>query len=171
MAYIVTLADQQFKVDIREYVAKEGGEHYKVAIDKRILDVSISVVDQTGQMSMIVNKRSYDVDVQVENEELVVVIDGQTCRAKIEDEAKRTVARGKDKEHTGEVSVKAPMPGMVVAIEVKLGEEVGTGKGLAILEAMKMQNELRASRAGIIKAIKVKPGDKVNGGDVLMVIG
>jgi len=66
--------------------------------------------------------------------------------------------------------LKAPMPGRVVLIEVAVGQRVQRGAGLVILEAMKMENEFRASGEGTVKEIRVQAGQAVNPGDVLMVI-
>ena len=60
-----------------------------------------------------------------------------------------------------EKAVRSPMPGLVVAIAVSEGQEVKAGETLAVIEAMKMENILRAERDGVIKAIRVKPGDSV----------
>ena len=70
----------------------------------------------------------------------------------------------------GATVVRAPMPGLVTAIEVSVGEEVRVGKGLMILEAMKMENELRAMVGGRIKSIEVVHNSTVEKGQPLLVI-
>jgi propionyl-CoA carboxylase alpha chain len=65
-------------------------------------------------------------------------------------------------------AVRSPMPGLVVSIAVSQGHEVKTGETLAVIEAMKMENILRAERDGIIKTIAVKPGDSVAADAVIM---
>jgi biotin carboxyl carrier protein len=67
--------------------------------------------------------------------------------------------------------VKAYMPGRVVTILVKEGEEVTSGQGLVILEAMKMENEILAERDGTVQKILVEAGQAVDGGDVLFELG
>jgi acetyl/propionyl-CoA carboxylase alpha subunit len=62
----------------------------------------------------------------------------------------------------------APMPGLIVRINVKAGDTVGQGQGLVVMEAMKMENELRASAAGTVKAVNVTPGIAVEKGTVLI---
>lgn len=65
-------------------------------------------------------------------------------------------------------AIKAPMPGLILHIAVKEGQEVSEGDSLLILEAMKMENNFTSPRAGIIQSIKVKQGDAVDKGQVLI---
>lgn len=69
-----------------------------------------------------------------------------------------------------ENNIKAPMPGLIVSIEVKQGQEVAEGNAILVLEAMKMENTLTAPRSGIIKNVAVKKGDKVEKNTVLIEI-
>jgi pyruvate carboxylase subunit B len=62
------------------------------------------------------------------------------------------------------------MPGRVVAVLAREGEEVAAGQGIVVLEAMKMENEILADRAGTIRALFVQPGQAVEGGDPLFEI-
>ena len=62
------------------------------------------------------------------------------------------------------------MPGKVIALLVSEGELVERGQGLAIIEAMKMENEVRSPVAGTVKEIRVKPGESVEGGTVLVIV-
>jgi biotin carboxyl carrier protein len=70
----------------------------------------------------------------------------------------------------GEISITAPMPGRVVRVLVSDGEEVRARQGIVVVEAMKMENELRAPRDGRVKEINVSPGTPVEAGRVLAVI-
>jgi biotin carboxyl carrier protein len=75
---------------------------------------------------------------------------------------------------SGDVSdgaVTSPMPGKVVKVLVKEGDQVDLGAPLVVVEAMKMENELSAPRAGTVKAVHVKPGDAVEGGALLVTVG
>jgi pyruvate carboxylase subunit B len=66
--------------------------------------------------------------------------------------------------------VKAPMPGLVVRVEVTEGQAVEAGEGLVVVEAMKMENELRASHKAIVEQIHVKAGDRVEKGAHLVTL-
>ena len=72
--------------------------------------------------------------------------------------------------HHGVAQIVAPMPGKVVRVHVEAGATVEKGTGVIVVEAMKMQNEMKSPRAGVVVAVNVKPGDTVNAGDVLAVL-
>jgi len=72
--------------------------------------------------------------------------------------------------HTGPQRLTAPMPGRVVRVLVKLGQQVDAGQGIAVVEAMKMQNEVKAARAGRVVSLHAEPGLTVSAGDVLAVL-
>ena len=68
----------------------------------------------------------------------------------------------------GPATVRAPMPGLVVRVLVETGQEVPAGAGIVVLEAMKMENELRAPAAGVVKGVRVAAGEPVEKGQVLV---
>lgn len=70
----------------------------------------------------------------------------------------------------GSGEIKAPMPGIIVSIAKAVGAQVGVGENLLVIEAMKMENNIAATKAGTIKSINVKPGQEVNSGQLLLVI-
>lgn len=69
---------------------------------------------------------------------------------------------------SGPAPLVAPMPGLIVRVNVQPGDTVGQGQGLIVMEAMKMENELRAQAAGTVKSVNVKPGTAVEKGTVLI---
>jgi biotin carboxyl carrier protein len=73
-------------------------------------------------------------------------------------------------EMQGRQNISVPMPGKIVAVLATEGDTVEKGQGLVIVEAMKMENEVRSPIAGEVKEIKVKPGDTVEGGAVLLIV-
>jgi biotin carboxyl carrier protein len=70
----------------------------------------------------------------------------------------------------GRDSIKAPMPGKIVRILVKIGDDVSAGQGVAVVEAMKMQNELKALHAGKVTSLPISENDAVEAGTVIAVI-
>jgi biotin carboxyl carrier protein len=83
---------------------------------------------------------------------------------------KRLAARGGAGTADGTAQVVSLMPGKVVGILVEIGQEVGAKQPIVVVEAMKMQNELKSPRAGVVREVRVAVGDTVSGGDVLAVI-
>lgn len=71
---------------------------------------------------------------------------------------------------TGPAPVVAPMPGLIVRVNVAVGDQVQMGQGLVVMEAMKMENELRAARDGRVRELSVSEGQSVDAGAVLLVV-
>lgn len=71
----------------------------------------------------------------------------------------------------GRQQIVAPMPGKIVRVLVKVGDKVEAGKGLFVVEAMKMQNEIRSPKNGVVERLEVKEGQPVNAGEVLAWVG
>lgn len=102
--------------------------------------------------------------------EFGVTIHGQHLEVEIID-PKRLRGRGNDDEHgEGMAEIKTAMPGKVVRILVEAGAEVVKGDGIIVVEAMKMQNELKSPKDGTVKEIRAAEGQTVNAGEVLVVI-
>jgi len=84
----------------------------------------------------------------------------------------RDARRGsKTKQGSGRQNIVAPMPGKVIRVLVQKGDSVAAGQGLVVVEAMKMQNELKASRPGEVVDVRVQAGGTVGAGDTLVVLG
>ena len=99
-----------------------------------------------------------------------VTIDGHGHAVTIVDPKRLRSGQNSDRHHHGVAEILAPMPGKVVRVHTEAGATVEKGAGLVVVEAMKMQNEMKSPRDGVVISIKVKPGDTVNAGDVLAVI-
>lgn len=97
-------------------------------------------------------------------------LDGRRLDAEVVDERTRAIRAmtGADSAHRATPAVRAPMPGLIVRVEVRTGEEVRAGQGIVIMEAMKMENELKADGAGVVARIHVEAGNAVEKGAVLV---
>jgi biotin carboxyl carrier protein len=125
---------------------------------------------EPGVYSILIDGRSYEARVEEGPSALVVVIDGR--RFEIEARDPRRFARKSGRGGTdGVQSVAAPMPGKVVRVLVAVGDEVTAGQGLLVVEAMKMQNEMKAPRAGKVLSLHAGPGATVTAGETLATIG
>lgn len=105
------------------------------------------------------SKDTFDVTIHGDNHE-VTIIDPKRLRS----------GQNSDRHHHGVAEIVALMAGKVVRVQTEAGATIDKGAGVVVVEAMKMQNEIKSPRTGVVVSIKVKPGDTVNVGDVLAVI-
>jgi len=120
--------------------------------------------------SVLLDGRSYDVRVEETPAGLVVVTDGFHFEIEVRD-PRRFNRRAAGLGGEGVQTVLAPMPGKVVRVLVAPGDTVETGQGLLVVEAMKMQNEMKAARAGSVLSVSAREGATVAAGEVLATIG
>jgi biotin carboxyl carrier protein len=99
-----------------------------------------------------------------------VMVHGRSYEVTIVDPKRLRSGQNSDRHHHGVAEIRAQMPGKVVRVQVETGARVEKGAGVVVVEAMKMQNEMKSPRAGVVVSINVKPGDTVNAGDILAVI-
>ncbi len=97
-------------------------------------------------------------------------VDGYRFEGEALDERTRAIRdiSAASSKSSGPAPVRAPMPGMVVRVNVAVGDAVQAGQGVVVMEAMKMENELRASAAGVVKAIHAEVGKAVEKGATLV---
>jgi pyruvate carboxylase subunit B len=103
----------------------------------------------------------------------VLSSDGSSLVATVLDPRERAVraAGGQAAATPGKGTLKAPMPGLVLRVLAAEGARVEQGQGLVVVEAMKMENELKAAGSGTVKQVHVKPGDRVEKGAPLVELG
>lgn len=104
-----------------------------------------------------------------------VIVDGWRFEFEVEDadraELRRRATRARDAgAASGPVEIRAIIPGRVAAVRVTVGDAVEAGASLLVVEAMKMQNELRAPRAGVVERVAVGEGETIENGDLLVVL-
>jgi len=164
------------------FIAKLGGESCRVEIeemDKSLYRVSVDgndlVVDakKTGlsSYSLIIDNRSFEVDVDVSEDEYRVLVDGRSYHIHLIDERRiRLGGLQTGIQLQGRQNVAVPMPGKVIAVLVSEGDRVEKGQGLVIVEAMKMENEVRSPISGEVKEVRAKAGETLEAGAVLVVV-
>jgi biotin carboxyl carrier protein len=125
---------------------------------------------EPGVYSVLLDGRSYDARVERAIGHLIVSVQGHRFEIEVQDPRRwspnAASRRGGDIE-----TVRAPMPGKVVRVLVAPGDTVEAGQGVMVVEAMKMQNEMKASRTGRVLAVAAKEGATVTAGEVLATIG
>jgi len=166
MSYVASIGEREVTISVEEL----GGANYKVAIDgaEHVVDAH----QVAGQLwSILYRGASFVVDVtQLPTEEYEVLIQGDCHKFTLMNEQRRAMIRAGGKGSAGKAMLTSPMPGKVVKLLVKVGQEVEAGQGVIVVEAMKMENELRAPRGGRIESVHVQEGALVESGRLLVVI-
>ena len=166
MAFIAKLGEQSYTVEIEE----NGRSVYRVSVDGNEFLVDGKKTGRTN-FSLIVDNRSFEIEVDNTDDEYRVLVDGRNYRIHLVDERRvRVGAAQSGLQLQGRQMVSVPMPGKIIAVLVAVGDAVEMGQGLVIVEAMKMENEVRSPISGEVKEIKVKPGDTVEGGALLVIV-
>ena len=165
MKYFVRLAGRTIEVEVL------GGS---VRVDGETLDAHLAAVPGTPLHHLLLGGDSWTVSAQALEGMGQWALGAVGERVEVEAVDERTQAirtlTGKKGGPSGGGVVKAPMPGLVVRVQVTEGQKVGPGTGLVVVEAMKMENELKATHPGIIKKVHVAPGAIVEKGAPLVTL-
>lgn len=125
---------------------------------------------QPELLSLLLNGRSYDVEREVMPEGLVVSVERRRYSAEVEDARSLPMRRAGSSGHNGPRKLTAPMPGRILRVLAPEGASVEQGQAILVIEAMKMQNELKAPKKGVLRKIMVGEGAAANAGDVLAIV-
>jgi biotin carboxyl carrier protein len=163
MLFDATTVGLAARVEVRE---TQGV--YRVTIDGKTLELGLV---RTGEhdVSVLVDGVSHDLGLERTAQGFAVMVRGDRFDVELKDAVKGT-ALGQAS-HVGPLRLTAPMPGKIVKVLVRQGEFVEVGRGVIVMEAMKMENELKATRAGTVQEIKVGETQAVETGALLLVIG
>ena len=145
------------------------GERLRCAIDGVPLEAD-AVQLAPGIYSILIDGESLEVRVEPDGGGLRLSVANHEWRAEIRDPREWRRNRGSTAEAEGRQRVSAPMPGKIVRVLVENGDSVDAKQGLFVVEAMKMQNEIRSPKSGKVERLLVTEGQTVNAGDVLAVI-
>lgn len=119
--------------------------------------------------SILLGSRSFEVQIEKGDGRVYASVNGRHLSVEIRD-PRRMVRGAAGINLAGPRTICSPMPGKVVRVLVAEGDEVEAGRGLLIVEAMKMQNEIKSPKAGRVAAIHVSQGSAVGGGEAMMVV-
>ncbi len=164
MKYHVTIRARTYVIDV------DGGS---VTVDGERFEAHSAAIPGTPLLHLLLGKDSWTVACQqLEGRRWALGAVGERFEVEVQDDRSKQIealtGRGR-KEAVGGV-IKAPMPGLVVRVEVTAGQEVAAGTGLVVVEAMKMENELRASHPGVVEQVHVSAGDRVEKGAPLVTL-
>ena len=164
MRYFVTIAGRDVEVDLTGATP---------VVDGTPVDAHMAVLPGTDTRHLLADGRSYAIAATPGDRRgrWHVAIGAERFTADAVDERTRAI-----REMTGgaddvaDRTVVAPMPGLVLKVEVEVGQTVRAGQGVIVVEAMKMENELKAPADGVVARIEVQPGQTVDKGAVMLVL-
>jgi pyruvate carboxylase subunit B len=162
MLYHVTIGDRTFRVDIEGSRVRLDGDE--------LADVTLAQLPGSALRHLLADGSTTTLVAHREGEGWSLLVDGWPVRAEVVDERTRALQAMTGRTHAahGPKPVRAPMPGLIVRIEVGVGDAVRAGQGVVAMEAMKMENELKAESNGVVARILVEPGQAVEKGAVLV---
>jgi biotin carboxyl carrier protein len=172
------MATAQGRFAVRYQVVVEGrafdvevGQGGRVWVDGRPLRVDLGRIDGLPIYSLLVDHRSYETHVEVQDGgECQVTVAGRPYRACLRGELHTSTGAVHGHQASGPVEISAPLPGLLVEMRVVEGQRVGNGQVVAVLESMKMHLELCTPRLGVVHTLCAAAGQEVAQGDVLAVI-
>ena len=162
MRYFVTVRDNVYEIELAADGVRIAGERVQVELT-HVDGTTLHHVLIDGQSHRLLARRGEGGNwiVHLGGRDIIVNVLDESMR-RIRDLSRATAAT------LGPEPVRAPMPGLVVKVEVSEGQEVRAGQGVAVVEAMKMENELRAQVTGVVSRVHVTPGQTVEKNQVLV---
>jgi biotin carboxyl carrier protein len=142
---------------------------WSIRLDGREIAVSCVPLG-AGALSLIVNGESFDVQCERAGETLRIFVRGKAYECSVRDPRSLRTRKRAGQTDAGEQEVTASMPGKVVRIIASVGDQITAGQGILVIEAMKMQNEVRSPKDGQLKKLLVRESANVVAGEVLAII-
>jgi len=162
MKYVVNIAERTLEIEIDgDRILVDGVPHH----------AELRAVPGTPVMNLLLDGQSWIIPMEATGRGTwMLQRRGDRFDVEVVDERTRHIRSlvGEGRAATGPAAQKAPMPGLVVRVQVEVGQEVTAGQAVLVLEAMKMENELKAAGPGLVEQIHVKPGQAVEKGAVLV---
>jgi biotin carboxyl carrier protein len=170
MRYFVTIHGESFVVELGP--SRDGATTARLQDGDSARDhvVELRSLDGVAHVALVVDGASHDVLFEDEARGVHVTLDGVRHAVVIEDERERAAHQAAAARPAGPVTVRSAMPGIVRGLLVKVGDAVAAGQPLVVLEAMKMENEIRADHAGVVRSLRVAVGTPVDSGVELVVL-
>ncbi len=163
MKYLTTVNGQTFEIDINQ-----GG---RVTIDGEERIVDFQMISQS-LFSALIDNASFEVLIEEREGRYNVLMFGDLYEVEVADERQQRLLRSSTgfEVAQGEIAIRSPMPGLIVAVPVAEGQAIKQGDALCVLESMKMENELKAPRDGVVVRVHVARGDRVEQNKPLVTI-
>ena len=158
------------RVDNNEYEVEIDGD--RILLDGKPVNVNLVRTGATELYSVLLDGRSYEMLVTADRFNYQIGVRGVQLQVQVEDERARRMNRARRLPTLpdGELAITAPIPGLVVRTLVQEGDVIEEGQPVVLLEAMKMENELRAVRGGVVKSVLASAGQRVDQNAPLIVL-
>jgi biotin carboxyl carrier protein len=167
MRYDATVGGQKEATSIE---IEPSGPGYKVTVNGESYQVNAVMLDPGG-ISLLVDGKSYAATIQEKKDRLSVLVRNRIFDVSIIDERRGKLNRIATRfSSQGKQIIASPMPGKVVRVLVNLGDSVLEGQGLVVVEAMKMENELKSPKAGKVIELNAREGSAVDNNAILVVV-
>ena len=147
---------------------KRENSRVAFSVDGRHLEADAIQLSR-GSYSVLLGGRSLEVTAEETSGGLLVRVNGREFLVDVHDPRSWRRGRGAGVELEGRQQLVAPMPGKIVRVLVEVGQQVTAGQGLLVIEAMKMQNEVRSPKSGKVDKL-AREGQTVNAGEILAVV-
>jgi biotin carboxyl carrier protein len=163
MLYDVTIENKSYRLELNR---AEG--HWSCRLNGQELEVD-AILARPDVLSLRIGNKAYEIKAEHVANDLHLWVGSKRFAVEIRD-PRSLRGRTRSGDDRGPKKITAPMPGKVVRLLVREGEEVKTGTGVAVVEAMKMQNEIKSPKQGSVQKILISEGAAVNAGDVLAIV-
>jgi biotin carboxyl carrier protein len=169
----ISVGGKTHKVEVETLAAAPPGSNgevaYRVRLDGREITLSCVPLNHRA-LSLILNGESFEVQCEPTAESLQIALHGEMYECIVSNPRSLRARKKTGLTDSGEQELTAAMPGKVVRIIVAPGDQIRAGQGILVIEAMKMQNEVRSPKDGQLKKLVVRQGANVVAGEVLAII-
>jgi biotin carboxyl carrier protein len=165
MIYEVTIAEKTYRVELVRAGDRQTGQ-WRCRLDGREWPVDVVSI-QNDVLSLLLDGKSYEIKQETVGTEANIVVGHERFGVSVRDPRSFRSRKRAGASEQGVKKITAPMPGKVVRILAGVGAQVEAGQSVIVIEAMKMQNELKAPKSGIVKKLNVTEGDAVEAGQSL----
>lgn len=164
MTYEVSIDGKNYRLELE----REGGR-WLCRLDGREIQMD-AVLARTDVISLLIDGKAYEIKRERTATDMHLWVGSARYEAVLRDPRSLRSRKGGAADEKGPKKLLAPMPGKIVRVLVAEKAAVEAGQGILVVEAMKMQNELKSPKKGIVQKLAVKDGDNVNPGDVLAIV-
>ena len=171
MIYDIIIGTQTYRLELTEISDPPcfSGTLWKCLLNgHEITAAALQISPST--LSILLDGKSFEVHREGPADKQQLTVSGMRCEVSVQDARSLQSRKRKGANDAGTLRLTASMPGKVVRVAVSEGDKVRAGEGIVVVEAMKMQNEIRSPKEGIVKKLLARVGANVIAGDVLAIV-